>query len=461
MMATPQQQVQAAIEAAGTSLLGAGVWEQYGGGVHVPREAVLPAGGKRRGGADLYSQVPLGTFKRLQAGGRRASNAPNPTVATGVEGGVCVSVASEFDFVHKREFGAPAELAAALLEAMQPPQGLLADARADPSGSLCFITQIGLERQRGLGRLLCTGCGCFFAGEKGLRHHQQVKHGASYEMSKDIAEIASNQQLQALPGANGGGAGEDDDSLFLLSMALQQARIGAEAEAAARRAARAALHPALEMARDGDLARLQRLWHAQQTGGAGGAARWDPVSTADRHGCTALHWAAGGGHLELCQWLVAEAGVPAAIRQPKDGRNALHWACRNGRLVVARWLVEVCGVDPSLPTKDGTAPFHWAVWQEHEAVAAWLIDEAGADWRATNGFGCNAVQWAALSGSVRMCQWLSARGLDMGLLNRNGHSALHKAAVKGQRAACAWLLGPGGLGWAHLQADGDGNTPAE
>ena len=41
--------------------------------------------------------------------------------------------------------------------------------------------------------------------------------------------------------------------------------------------------------------------------------------------------------------------------------------------------------------------------------------------------------------------------------------AIHKAAVKGQKAACEWLLDPtgGGLGAVQLQADGDGNTPAE
>jgi ankyrin repeat protein len=62
-----------------------------------------------------------------------------------------------------------------------------------------------------------------------------------------------------------------------------------------------------------------------------------------------------------------------------------------------------------------------------------------------------------------MCRYLQDIGLDLGLLNDNGHSALHKAAVKGQQSVCTWLLstGGGGLGAAHMRADGDGNTPAE
>jgi len=86
-----------------------------------------------------------------------------------------------------------------------------------------------------------------------------------------------------------------------------------------------------------------------------------------------------------------------------------------------------------------------------------------------------------------MCRWLQAKGLDLGVVNRNGHSALHKAAVKGQRTVCEWLLAPrsnaassaalgddldataaagggisggGGLGLAQLRPDSDGNDPS-
>ena len=60
-----------------------------------------------------------------------------------------------------------------------------------------------------------------------------------------------------------------------------------------------------------------------------------------------------------------------------------------------------------------------------------------------------------------MCDYLKRIGLDVRLLNHNGHSALHKAAVKGQQGACQWLLDDGGLGLEHMAPDSDGNTPAE
>ena len=66
-----------------------------------------------------------------------------------------------------------------------------------------------------------------------------------------------------------------------------------------------------------------------------------------------------------------------------------------------------------------------------------------------------------MSGDVEMCRWLVQDiGLDPGLLNCNGHSALHKAALKGQKAVCEWLVDEAKLQYRHMQADKDGNTPA-
>eukprot|EP00434_Breviolum_minutum_P005568 symbB.v1.2.004911.t1/scaffold263.1/size248082/12 len=59
-----------------------------------------------------------------------------------------------------------------------------------------------------------------------------------------------------------------------------------------------------------------------------------------------------------------------------------------------------------------------------------------------------------------MCRYLQAEGLDLGILNSNGHSALHKAAVKGNHQVCEWLLDHGGLGELQMKPDADGNTPA-
>lgn len=118
------------------------------------------------------------------------------------------------------------------------------------------------------------------------------------------------------------------------------------------------------------------------------------------------------------------------------------------------------GCDVNSATQDGTVALHYAVWQGHMHVCKWLVYEAGCCLAQCNSFGCNAIQWAAQTDNLDMCRWLSACGLDIAIINNNGHSAVHKAASKGQTWVCEWLLNEECLGLRHLQADGDGNTPA-
>ena len=93
------------------------------------------------------------------------------------------------------------------------------------------------------------------------------------------------------------------------------------------------------------------------------------------------------------------------------------------------------------------------------SAVTWLADETTCDWRSRNTYGCNAGQWAAQHGDLRVCTWLLERGLDWGVINCNGHSCLHKAAIKGQAEVCSWLLDCAHLGLPHMSPDDDGNTP--
>ena len=129
------------------------------------------------------------------------------------------------------------------------------------------------------------------------------------------------------------------------------------------------------------------------------------MRSVDRHGSGPLCWAAGGGHMGCCRFLVDRCGVPAGVTvgpSAKRLRSALHWAARNGHLNVCRWLVLEQGLPPDVPTSDGTTPFMYAVWQGHADVCEWLAAPreaagGGCDIAATNSFGCNAVQWCKLS----------------------------------------------------------------
>jgi hypothetical protein len=188
-------------------------------------------------------------------------------------------------------------------------------------------------------------------------------------------------------------------------------------------------------AQDGDLKRINALWEQ------------DPAKfrlAADRHGSNALHFAAGCGHVELCEYLVRTCGIPATHRNGR-GRTALHWAARNGKVEVCQLLVGKLMVDPNCAASGGVTPLQLAVWQCHEHCARWLAGK-GADVRVVNDFGCTTAHWCAMSGTAnttgdattgdgaddteaqaqkvqRMCTWLrSDYGVDFAAPNKQGHT---------------------------------------
>ena len=389
----------------------------------LPKEAVRPCKSSATS-ADLQCHAPATAWCRL---------AKKPRVGDADGAPIRVVTVSEFGLTKEAEYCTPKDLAAAIIGALSDAaRDMCADMRVNEIGCVFITSQLHMLRQRALGMLHCAACGMFCNGERGLRDHQHIKHTGEYGAAKEAVDKA---RAALVPYS-------DHPASALLGQ-LWADRV------ARRESAKAELSDGLRAARDGDMAAFERLV-------AGG---WDPLRDVDRHGCGALHWAAGGGHLKICERLY-ELGMPVTDAQRKDGRTALHWAARNGHVHVCRWLVAK-GVSPNVATHDGTVPLHWAVWQRQLATCEYLL-EAGADLHAKNSFGCNASQWAAQTAedSPSMCKWLQARGLDIGILNCNGHSALHKAAVKGNANICEWLLAGGRLGLRHLAPDGDGNTPA-
>ena len=194
---------------------------------------------------------------------------------------------------------------------------------------------------------------------------------------------------------------------------------------------------------------------------------WNPHTALDKHGHTCLTWAAGEGHLDMCRFFVNECGMnPLAMTGArKRQRQALHWAARNGRISVCNWLINECGADVDAGTDDGSTPLHLAIWNNQPATIKWLLEESNSDINRKNSHGCNASQWAALSGNLDIIIYLKKQGLNLSIINSNGRSALHKAGLKGHLSVCKWLLTPqesggAGLGANHVRPDIEGDTPA-
>mmetsp|Transcript_25266 Transcript_25266/g.37307 ORF Transcript_25266/g.37307 Transcript_25266/m.37307 type:complete len:350 (-) Transcript_25266:13-1062(-) len=197
-----------------------------------------------------------------------------------------------------------------------------------------------------------------------------------------------------------------------------------------------------EFCRNGSLKELQIFIQAND--------EVDLNTMCDDKGATLLHWAAGYGQLKIVKFLLEQCHCDVLIGQrgPRsfDGRTALHWAARKGHIDVVRFLVQTS--PPQLldaTTKDGTTAFAWACWQGHLEVMKYL-ENKGCCVHSKNSFGCNAVLWCA-QGSSQGCSNLEAikflsqiDGMDMTLVNANGHGSLHKAAQRGQDDVVKWLV---------------------
>ena len=293
------------------------------------------------------------------------------------------------------------------------------------------------------GRITCPLCLLPFGRGRGLRMHLIADStGRGHGLSGDLlaVTVAAAEAMDAGGGGGGGGSGGGGGGGGggvggggggESSRAHAPTGSGGGGNTAKARSSKARqLDAGIVAARDGDIVALRA---AVDRG-------WD-ASTIDKNGACALHWAAGAGHLAVCQYLVTECGVDVAAATTKgrrDCRNALHWAARNGHTAVCEWLVGQ-GLAVDSPTKDGTTAFHWAVWQRHIGTAKFLV-ASGANPVAVNSFGCTAAHWAALSGSVATCRWIASLGVPMDSVNVQGHSALHKAAFKGYEDVALWLL---------------------
>ena len=96
---------------------------------------------------------------------------------------------------------------------------------------------------------------------------------------------------------------------------------------------------------------------------------WAAAHAVDKHGNTALQWAAGGGHLAAMRWLLGDMGADVNAAN-KDGRTALMWACKSGRARAVSLLLDEAHADASLRMKDDSTAFDWAASPPVEKAVA-------------------------------------------------------------------------------------------
>jgi len=254
---------------------------------------------------------------------------------------------------------------------------------------------------------------------------------------------------------------------------------------------RDSLPPFLGAAANGDLAALQAcIKDDGSSDGKGKGSTTDEekqhvkglLSLRDRNGSTAEHWAAGGGHLDCLSYLLElRAGIASSssaqqehkdtttttnnnnkkIRRRRDGKTSLHYAARNGHNHIIDYLLSSQrkgqhGIDDDttpkmnevdIPSGDGTTPLHLACYGGHLSTVQHLIQVHKANVFITNEWNCSVAHWTAMSlglaGNdtvIELCNYLyDVCGVDFGMYQKQGHTALHKAASRKNKHVIEWL----------------------
>ncbi len=169
---------------------------------------------------------------------------------------------------------------------------LVSQLLVDAKGQLLVTSAAHGEAQRARGLRQCEGCGFFFSHPKGLVTHQQEAgeracREAGVAVASSEAEGGPQAEREGINSSKASTEGGHGTARWRPGKAEGGRAVGGEPGGDA-------LPELLRMARDGRLEELQAA--------AGGGA--DVAGARDRHGSCALAYASGGGHVDVCRWLV-------------------------------------------------------------------------------------------------------------------------------------------------------------
>ncbi|XP_047050229.1 ankyrin-1-like [Lolium rigidum] len=181
---------------------------------------------------------------------------------------------------------------------------------------------------------------------------------------------------------------------------------------------------ALKAAFDGKIRLLKRM-----------AKRVDLRRAKDAEGQTALHFAAGNGHLDMCKFLVEESGLDVNSAR-KTGETPMFYAALGGKVQVMRYLLDH-GADPAMPQERGSTPLHNAAEEGHlEAVRLLLSKGVHVDPMDHRGA---PLHLAASKDRVEVVKVLLEHGADPSRVANHIFSPL-MMAICGQSLKCMKLL---------------------
>ncbi|UCC44418.1 MAG: ankyrin repeat domain-containing protein [Candidatus Zixiibacteriota bacterium] len=149
-----------------------------------------------------------------------------------------------------------------------------------------------------------------------------------------------------------------------------------------------------------------------------------PVSASE------IHDAAKAGDLQTVKQLTAD-NTELISSTDRFGRTALHWACRGVHPALIGYLLET-GADVNVKDRNGIQPLHSTASRGHSEAVALLIDKGASVDARSDLDGGTPLHYAAENGHREVVKLLLSKGASITAKDMSERTALHLAAWEGQ-----------------------------
>ena len=160
------------------------------------------------------------------------------------------------------------------------------------------------------------------------------------------------------------------------------------------------------------------------------------LKTNDGRNC--LHFAAAGGHLNLCKMLIDNYKLDFHMTD-NDGWTVLHYSAYSGKCELVAYFAEM-GTDICPKTNGGRNCLHFAAFEGHLNICKMLIYKHKVHLHMTDNDGWTALHCSARSGNCELVAYFAEMGTDIHLKTADGRNCLHIAALKGHLNLCKMLI---------------------
>ncbi len=178
------------------------------------------------------------------------------------------------------------------------------------------------------------------------------------------------------------------------------------------------------------------------------------IFTRNSHGCSTIHVAAEGGNLEIVKWLI-ENGLDVNTKVACEC-TCLHHAAKSGNIELIKWFIDK-GLDINAKDIEERTVLHYAAEGGSVEAVQWLVKQ-GLDINAVitnanrrtryiggnlhidlDNDGVDLLSIAALTGNLKLVQWLVEQGMDAVVDN----DILRPAIKSGNIELVEWLVEQG------------------